>query len=77
MRNVHAIPGVDVLCGWLADAGFRRIAVADVTRTTTAEQRSTPWMRFESLAECLDPADPSRTVEGHPAPTRALLLAER
>jgi tRNA (mo5U34)-methyltransferase len=77
MRNVHAIPGLDVLCGWLADAGFRRIAVADVTRTTTDEQRSTPWMRFESLAACLDPADPSRTVEGHPAPTRALLLAER
>jgi tRNA (mo5U34)-methyltransferase len=77
MRNVHAIPGVDVLRDWLADAGFRRSAVVDVTRTTTDEQRSTPWMRFESLAACLDPADPSRTVEGHPAPTRALLLAER
>lgn len=77
MRNVHAIPGIDVLCGWLADAGFRHMVVVDITRTTPQEQRSTAWMRFESLAECLDSADPSRTVEGHPAPTRALLLAER
>jgi tRNA (mo5U34)-methyltransferase len=32
-------------------------------------------MRFESLAEALDPRDPTRTVEGHPAPRRAVLLA--
>jgi tRNA (mo5U34)-methyltransferase len=34
-------------------------------------------MRFQSLADFLDPADPDRTIEGHPAPTRALLLAAR
>jgi tRNA (mo5U34)-methyltransferase len=77
MRNVHAVPGLDVLRGWLAEAGFRRIEVADVTRTKVAEQRSTDWMRFESLAQCLDAKHPQRTVEGHPAPTRAVLLAER
>jgi len=77
MRNVHAVPGIDVLRGWLDDAGFRRIEVADVTRTTTDEQRSTPWMRFESLAQCLSPGNPQRTIEGHPAPTRALLTAQK
>jgi tRNA (mo5U34)-methyltransferase len=77
MRNVHAIPGIDLLVRWVAAAGFRRIELVDISRTDTAEQRSTPWMRFESLDKCLDPADPTRTVEGHPAPTRALLLAER
>jgi tRNA (mo5U34)-methyltransferase len=77
MRNVHAIPGAAVLGDWVGAAGFRHIRIVDTARTTPAEQRSTAWMRFESLAQCLDPADPSRTVEGHPAPTRALLLAER
>ncbi len=77
MRNVHAVPGLDVLRGWLAEAGFRCIEVADVTRTGVDEQRATDWMRFESLAQCLDPEHPARTVEGHPAPTRALILAER
>jgi tRNA (mo5U34)-methyltransferase len=32
-------------------------------------------MRFESLREALDPTDPSRTIEGLPAPTRAILIA--
>lgn len=77
MRNVHAIPGIDVLRGWLDGAGFRRVEVADVTPTTTDEQRSTPWMRFESLAQCLSPGNPQRTIEGHPAPTRALLTAQK
>ena len=77
MRNVHAVPGIAVLEDWVAAAGFRNIRVVDITRTTAAEQRSTAWMRFESLAQCLDPADSSRTLEGHPAPTRAVLLAER
>ncbi len=77
MSNVHAIPGLDILRGWVAAAGFRNVRVVDVTRTTTDEQRGTPWMRFESLAQCLDPTDPCRTLEGHPAPTRAVLLAER
>ena len=40
------------------------------------EQRSTEWMRFDSLASALDPNDSGRTVEGWPAPERALLLAE-
>jgi tRNA (mo5U34)-methyltransferase len=33
-------------------------------------------MTFHSLAEFLDPEDPSRTLEGYPAPRRALVLAE-
>jgi tRNA (mo5U34)-methyltransferase len=34
-------------------------------------------MPFESLADYLDPDNPRRTVEGHPAPVRATILAER
>jgi tRNA (mo5U34)-methyltransferase len=77
MRNVHALPTLAALRDWLHGAGLRRVRVVDVTRTTPDEQRRTRWMRFQSLADFLDPADPGRTIEGHPAPTRALLLAER
>ncbi|HEB99080.1 MAG TPA: tRNA 5-methoxyuridine(34)/uridine 5-oxyacetic acid(34) synthase CmoB [Thiotrichales bacterium] len=77
MRNVWFIPSVPELTSWLERAGFRQVRVVDVTATTTEEQRSTEWMRFESLDKCLDPTDPGRTVEGHPAPLRAILIAER
>ena len=77
MRNVWAIPGTDRLAGWLRQAGYRHIERVDVTATTTDEQRSTPWMQFESLAESLHPDQPGLTREGYPAPVRALLLAAR
>jgi tRNA (mo5U34)-methyltransferase len=60
---------------WLGEAGFEQSRVVDVTVTRTKEQRATPWMQFESLADALDPADPSLTIEGHPAPRRAVVLA--
>jgi tRNA (mo5U34)-methyltransferase len=49
--------------------------VVDLTPTTVQEQRSTPWMDFESLPDYLDPANPGCTVEGYPAPLRATLVA--
>ncbi len=77
MRNVHEVPTVDHLLERVRSAGFTRAQVADLNRTTTREQRSTDWMRFESLDRCLDPDDPARTVEGHPAPLRAIVTARR
>lgn len=75
MRNVWAIPGTGRLLDWVEGAGFTKPRVVDVTPTTTLEQRTTDWMTFESLAEALDPSDPSRTVEGLPAPVRAIVIA--
>ena len=74
MRNVHAIPTLAVLHDWLEQAGLVDIQVLDVSRTTTSEQRSTEWMTFESLRECLDPDHQALTIEGHPAPVRAAML---
>ena len=74
MRNVHAIPSLPVLLDWLAASGIENSRVMDVSVTTVGEQRSTPWMKFESLAQCLNPDDPSLTVEGYPAPVRAAVL---
>ena len=77
MRNVWRIPSPPTLASWLQQSGFTDIVLADLTATTTAEQRSTPWMRFESLRDFLDPDDPRRTVEGYPAPLRAIFTAKR
>ena len=77
MRNVSVVPRVDTMVAWLRDAGLVDVEVVDVSRTTPEEQRSTRWMTFESLAQALDPDDPTRTVEGHPAPVRAAVLARR
>ncbi len=76
MRNVWFIPSPAALVRWLTRCGFRKVRVVDVTPTTTEEQRRTDWMGFHSLSEALDPDDPLRTVEGHPAPRRAVVLAE-
>jgi tRNA (mo5U34)-methyltransferase len=77
MRNVWFIPSVPMLQLWLRRCGFKDIRVIDVARTTFKEQRRTDWMTFESLADFLDPADPMHTIEGHPAPVRAMILARK
>jgi tRNA (mo5U34)-methyltransferase len=77
MRNVWFLPSCESLLVWLHRAGFDEARVVDVTRTTGDEQRRTEWMRFESLSDFLDPVDPCRTTEGHPAPVRAMLLARK
>ncbi len=77
MNNVFFLPTVRCLSGWLVRAGFHRVRCIDRTWTTSEEQRKTAWIKSESLADFLDPADPRRTVEGYPAPLRAVLLAEK
>lgn len=77
MRNVWYLPSLPTLEALLVDCGFRQVRTVDVTRTTTSEQRATPWMDFQSLADFLDPNDSNLTVEGYPAPTRAILIAEK
>lgn len=75
MSNVWAIPSPQRLLCWLYECGFESARVVDLAPTTPREQRSTPWMQYESLAECLDPRDATRTVEGYPAPLRAVVVA--
>lgn len=77
MNNVFFLPTVHCLTGWLARAGFHHIRCIDLTWTSEQEQRRTDWIQTESLSEFLDPADLRKTVEGYPAPLRAMLLAER
>jgi tRNA (mo5U34)-methyltransferase len=75
MKNVWLLPTLSELGTWLDRTGLRDIKVVDVSLTTSDEQRRTEWMTFESLADALDPAEPSRTIEGWPAPRRAVVTA--
>ena len=77
MRNVWFLPSVPALERWLRRAGFVDVRCVDVSTTIVDEQRSTEWMRFQSLVDFLDPLDPGRTREGLPAPRRAVMLARR
>ncbi|MBB1519366.1 tRNA 5-methoxyuridine(34)/uridine 5-oxyacetic acid(34) synthase CmoB [Aquipseudomonas guryensis] len=77
MRNVWFLPSVPALELWLRRAGFVDVQCVDVSVTSIEEQRATDWMRFQSLPDFLDPADHSRTLEGLPAPTRAVLVARK
>ena len=76
MRNVWFIPSCLTLESWLKRCGYHNIRVIDVGRTMVSEQRSTEWMRFQSLADSLAPGNPELTVEGLPAPRRAIFLAQ-
>ena len=77
MNNVYFIPTVTVLQNWLQKAGFTSVRCLDISTTTAAEQRNTPWVNTESLADFLQPERPELTLEGHPAPVRALLVANK
>jgi len=73
MRNVYFLPSISCLKNLCVRAGWQWDAVIDVGFTTAEEQRRTAWIKTESLADFLDPTDPTKTVEGYPAPLRALV----
>ena len=74
MRNIWSIPSVNTLTRWLSDAGLTSIEVTDISVTTPAEQRVTEWTFEQSLPDFLDPQDSSLTIEGYPAPKRAIMI---
>lgn len=77
MRNVYFLPSVAALIKWLEKAGFQNVRCVDVGTTTLEEQRRTEWINTESLEDFLDPTDHSKTIEGYPAPKRAVILANK
>jgi tRNA (mo5U34)-methyltransferase len=77
MRNVWFLPSVPALELWLRRAGFTDVRCVDVSVTTVEEQRGTEWMKYQSLSDFLDPQDHSKTIEGLPAPMRAVIVARK
>ena len=77
MNNVWFLPSVNELIHWIEKCGFKNVRCVDLDQTSTKEQRTTEWMQWNSLEKFLDPNDHSKTVEGYPAPLRAVILANK
>ena len=75
MRNVWFLPSEKAMCAWLERCGFSNIRVVNTDVTALDEQRKTEWIDTESLQDFLDPNDSSKTIEGYPAPKRAIFIA--
>ncbi|MFQ5561241.1 MAG: tRNA 5-methoxyuridine(34)/uridine 5-oxyacetic acid(34) synthase CmoB, partial [Nitrospinota bacterium] len=75
MNNVWFIPAPKALELWLTRCGFQDVRLIDITKTTPDEQRKTEWMTFESLTDFLNPNNSEETIEGLPAPKRAIFIA--
>lgn len=77
MRNVWFLPSAPALALWLKRAGLKNIRCVDISQTTVQEQRTTSWMTYQSLPEFLDPNNQNLTIEGLPAPKRAVFIAKK
>jgi len=75
--NIFFIPTINALKNWVSRAGFIDIEILETTVTTSQEQRKTDWSFDQSLEDFLDPNDPTKTVEGYPAPKRVYLKAKK
>jgi len=77
MRNAWTVPSAASLETLFLNAGFKDVRVESFGPLTTTEQRRTELAPFESLADFLDPQDPTRTVEGHAAPHTAAVIGRK
>ena len=76
MSNVWSIPSIETALHWMEKNKFKNCRVVDVSVTSFEEQRSSNWMKYQSLSNFLDKTNSKLTVEGYPAPIRAIFLAE-
>lgn len=75
--GIYFLPTQSCLENWLVRAGFKKIRTIFAEPLSIEEQRRTPWADIESLQESLDPTDPSKTIEGYPAPWRFYAIGHR
>lgn len=73
--NIYFVPTVNALKNWCLRAGFESVEVLETMVTESNEQRKTEWIETQSLEDFLDPNDPTKTVEGYPAPKRVYIKA--
>lgn len=71
--NIYFVPTISALLNWCERANFKDAQILAAKPTDAHEQRKTEWILGQSLGDFLDPADPTRTVEGYPAPKRVYI----
>lgn len=77
MRNAWIMPSLSSMERLFNEVGFKGVQLHAFGPLTTSEQRRTPLSPYESLADFLDSSDPSKTVEGHPAPHTAAVIGTK
>ncbi len=73
--GTYFVPTGKALENWLLRAAFTKVELFCAHPMSSAEQRRTEWMEFESYEDYISPQDPALTVEGYPAPWRVFLSA--
>jgi tRNA (mo5U34)-methyltransferase len=73
--GTYFVPTANCLVNWLKRVGFDEVKCFASHAMSSEEQRKTEWMIFESYSDFIDPNDPTRTVEGYPAPLRVFVKA--
>ncbi len=71
------VPTASCLQNWLMRTGFKNIQLFCQHPMSSAEQRKTKWMTFESYEDFIDKQNPELTIEGYPAPHRVFFKASR
>lgn len=77
MRNVWFLPSGKAMCAWLERCGFKNVRWVNTDQTAFEEQRKTQWIDSESLQDFIDPNNNNQTIEGYPAPKRAIFIANK
>lgn len=73
--GTYFVPTANCLVHWLIRVGFSEVECFCAHPMSSEEQRKTEWMTFESYSDFIAPNDPTRTVEGYPAPLRVFVRA--
>lgn len=76
-RGIWFLPTQSCLEHWITRAGFTKVKCFYGEPLSVEEQRRTDWADVDSLAEFLDPSNPTKTVEGYPAPWRFYVRAQK
>lgn len=75
--GTYFVPTGSCLINWMKRAGYSNTELFYSHPMSSDEQRKTEWMVFESYADYLDTNDPTKTIEGYPAPCRIFLKGEK
>nr|BET44663.1 MAG: tRNA 5-methoxyuridine(34)/uridine 5-oxyacetic acid(34) synthase CmoB [Candidatus Aschnera chinzeii] len=77
MKNIYFIPSAKMIKVWLEKCDFCDVQIVNQTVLSIHEQRKTSWSSNQSLIDYLHPVNRTLTIEGYPAPLRAIVIAKK
>lgn len=77
MRNVWFVPTEPTMRAFLDRNKFVNVETVAVNKHLAEEQRTTDWNPGPSYENFVGAENPDLTLEGHPPPYRAIILAEK